>query len=223
MSLRGAQAAAGTRSSRTISSPRAASRSGCGRRLTSVRARRAYGSSRRRNGGSKTAGRPCGYAERLWGQDDIEAERRETAIKLIRDSTDNGTAAVAWDISGCEWGLVTGYDDDTETFATLRINGQEDTVRYEKLGRLELPILSVLTVTGKAPEAPEQLVADTKALAKDHLLGNEWCDNAKGLAAYDTIMSYTGGADAEAWKLMYTLGTYAALKSYAVGFFPQIQ
>ena len=167
----------------------------------------------------ENGGLTCGYAERLWGQDDIEAERRETAIKLIRDSTDNGTAAVAWDISGCEWGLVTGYDDDTETFATLRINGQEDTVRYEKLGRLELPILSVLTVTGKAPKVPEQLVADTKALAKDHLLGNEWCDNAKGLTAYDTIMSYTGGADAEAWKLMYTLGTYAALKSYAVRFF----
>lgn len=32
-------------------------------------------------------------------------------------------------------------------------------------------------------------------------------------------MSYTGGTDAEAWKLMYTLGTYAALKSYAVRFF----
>ena len=103
----------------------------------------------------ENGGLTCGYAERLWGQDDIEAERRETAIKLIRDSTDNGTAAVAWDISGCEWGLVTGYDDDTETFATLRINGQEDTVRYEKLGRLELPILSALTVTGKARRGHE--------------------------------------------------------------------
>lgn len=163
----------------------------------------------------------CDYEERLWGQDAIEEERRLSAIRKIEYSIDSGVAAVAWDVSGCEWGLIIGYDDDTQTFATLKINGQEDILPYEKLGRLELPILSVLTVVGKQEKASEVLVTDTIKLSRAHLRGEEWCDNAKGLAAYDTILSFITEkwSDNAAWQLEYYLGTYAALKWYAWKFF----
>lgn len=169
----------------------------------------------------ESAGLVCDYVERLWGQDALEAERREAAIAMIRRSIDDGVAAVAWDISGSEWGLVIGYDDASETLATLKINGREDSVPYAKLGQLDLPILSVLAVTGSAPKAAEQLVADTKQLAVGHLRGKEWCDNAKGLAAYDALIAYVREklTDEQAWNLQYYLGTYAALKWYAAQFF----
>lgn len=169
----------------------------------------------------ENAGLVCGYVERMWGQDALEAERREAAIELIRRSIDDGVAAVSWDLSGSEWGLITGYDDTSETFAILKINGKADHIPYAKLGQLDLPILSVLTVTAAAPKLPEQLVADTKRLAVIHLRGREWCDNAKGLAAYDALIGFIRDklTDAQAWNLQYYLGTYAALKWYAAAFF----
>jgi len=169
----------------------------------------------------ENAGLCCNYTERLWGQDAIEAERWEAAVSMIRESIDKGFAPVAWDVSGCEWGSIIGYDDDTASFITLKISGKEDILPYDKLGRLEIPILSVLSVTGAKDSLPEVLVSDTKKLAVQHLLGKEWCDNAKGLAAYDALIAFVKDkltADT-AWNLEYMLGTYAALKWYAWKFF----
>lgn len=163
----------------------------------------------------------CAYVERLWGEDAAEEERRLAAIELIRNSVDRGVAPVAWDISGCEWGIIIGYDDKTQILQTLKISGDEDSVPYEKLGRLELPILSVLTVIGTQDKAANGLVSDTKKLALSHLLGEEWCDNAKGLAAYDALITFVKNklSTDTAWNLEYYLGTYAALKWYAWKFF----
>ena len=163
----------------------------------------------------------CEYTERLWGQDALEEERRLAAIDIIHRSIDRGIAAVAWDISGCEWGAIIGYDDESSLFTTCKINGRESTLPYDKLGRLDLPILSVLTVVEKAEKPREQLISDTKRLAVSHLRGKEWCDNAKGLAAYDALIAFVTDklSDETAWNLEYTLGTYAALKWYAWQFF----
>ena len=169
----------------------------------------------------ENGGLVCDYVERLWGQDALEEERRLAAVDIIRRSIDRGIAAVAWDVSGCEWGAVIGYDDESRTFATQKINGKEDTLPYDKLGQLDLPILSVLTVVEKAEKSPEQLVADTKRLAVTHLRGKEWCDNAKGLAAYDALIDFVTNklSGDTAWNLEYTLGTYGALKWYSWKFF----
>lgn len=171
------------------------------------------------------SGLTCEYVERMWGEDAFEEERRLSAIRLIKESVDRGTAAVAWDISGCEWGIITGYDDDTSCLSTLKINGKEDTVPYEKLGRLDLPILSVLTVSGKREKGTAEIITDTKRLALSHLKGEEWCDNAKGFAAYDALLTFVReklSADT-AWNLEYYLGTYGALKWYAWKFFEKYQ
>lgn len=169
----------------------------------------------------ENGGLRCDYVERIWGQDALEESRRLAAIEIIRRSIDRGIAAVAWDVSGCEWGAVVGYEDESCTFATLKINGKEGTLPYDKLGQLDLPILSVLTVIAKTEKPQEQLLADTKRLAADHLLGKEWCDNAKGLAAYEALTGFieTQLTAETAWNLEYTLGTYAALKWYAWKFF----
>ena len=169
----------------------------------------------------ENSGLVCGYTERLWGEDAVEEARRCAAVEQIRASIDSGCGAVALDISGCEWGILTGYDDEAACFDTLKIDGSRSQVPYEKLGKLELPILSVLTILGKQEKAAADIVAETKRTAASHLKGEEWYENAAGLAAYEALISFVRDkltADT-AWNLEYYLGTYGALKWYAWKFF----
>lgn len=164
----------------------------------------------------------CNYIERLWGQDDVEEKRRLEAIDMIRQSIDNGIPAISWDIGVCEWGLIIGYDDATKKFATLPITGQEDEMDYAQLGKREIPILNVLTIAGKAEKSQKEILNDTLKTAKNHLLGNEWCENSSGLEAYPTLIKHLESEDTElacSWNLEYFLGTYAPLKWYAWKFF----
>lgn len=175
----------------------------------------------------ENSGLICNYVERLWGEDAIVEERRlATAIELIRTSVNDGIAAVAWDLSGYQWGIITGYDDENRRFFTLKIDGSEDSIPYESLGKLEIPMLSVLTVTGAVGKSPEAILNDTKKLALSHLNGEEWSeDNAKGLAAYDVLITFIKeklSVDITG-NLEYYLGTYAALKWYAWKFFEKYQ
>lgn len=177
----------------------------------------------------ESGGISCNYIERLWGQEDVEEERRRQAIDLIRKSIDRGIPAVSWDIGVCEWGLIIGYDDETEKFAVLPITYQEGEMDYVLLGKRELPILNVLTIAGKAEKTQEDIVSDTLRIVKNHLLGNEWCDNASGLAAYPALIGHLESGDtlaadnepdqkqamASSWNMEYFLGTYAPLKWYA--------
>lgn len=175
----------------------------------------------------ENSGLLCNYIQRLWGEDDVAEERRLVAVEAMKASIDKNIAAVAWDVSGCEWGILTGYDDELQVFTTLKIDGREGTLPYEKLGLLEIPILSVLSVCGANQKETAQLLADTKKLAVTHLNGGEWCDsnNTAGLAVYDTIIDFVTNvlSSDTAWNLEYYLGTYAALKWYAWKFFEKYE
>lgn len=164
----------------------------------------------------------CNYIERLWGQEDIEEKRRLEAIDMVRKSIDNGIAAVSWDIGVCEWGLIIGYDDETEKFSVLPVTGQEGEMEYARLGRRELPILNVLTVVGKAEKTWEDILRGTLKTVQNHLQGEEWCENASGLEAYPALIRHLKSEDTElacSWNLEYFLGTYAPLKWYGWKFF----
>lgn len=99
----------------------------------------------------------CGYVERMWGEDAVEEERRTQAVSMIKESIDRGIGAVSWDISGCEWGVITGYSEEDELFYTLKIDGSEGVVPYGSIGKLDMPILSVLTITGKQEKPQEEI------------------------------------------------------------------
>lgn len=167
----------------------------------------------------------CNYVERMWEEELLEEERRLEALQKIKDTIDKGVAAVAWDLGDVEWGIIKGYDEEEKKLITLRIDGKEDYLPYEKLGKGEIPILSVLTVIGSRQKEAGQLLADTKSLAVSHLRGEEWCDNSKGIEAYDTIIDYMGKDEVTElpWELEYYLGTYAALKWYAYKYFEKNQ
>lgn len=173
----------------------------------------------------ENGGLSCEYAGRLWHENAVEAQRRQQGNELIETAIDHGTAPVVWDISGGEWGLITGYDREAQIYETLKIDGSADRLHYDQLGKLDIPILSVLTVTGRSGKTQEQVLADTKKLAVSHLRGEEWCENAKGLAAYDALIGFIREKLTQnlQWNLQYYLGTYGALKWYAWKFFAKYQ
>ena len=172
--------------------------------------------------GVENGGLSCSYIERLWGQDDIDEQRRRSAITAIQHSIDSGIAAISWDIGVCEWGLITGYDDQTQKFATLSVTGSTEELDYALLGKREIPILNVLTITGKTNRTQKEIFAGTLRIAKNHLLGKEPCENVQGLAVYSSLIKHFENENhnaADSWNMEYFLGTYAPLKQYAWLFF----
>lgn len=172
----------------------------------------------------ENGGLTCDYVGRYWGQDDIEEQKRLEAIANIKKSIDNGIPAVSWDICVCEWGLIIGYDDNTQTFAVLGVSGEGE-MSYEQLGKRELPLLSVLTITGKSDKSQEAILYDTKKLAVFHLKGGEWCDNAKGLEAYPALIRHfeENFKPDTSWNMEYFLGTFGALKYFAWKYFEKMK
>jgi hypothetical protein len=177
------------------------------------------------NGGLK-----CEYVGRYWDMDNVEEQKRLEAIANIKKSIDNGIPAVSWDIGIPEWGLITGYNDEERIFYTLPapVNHPAGTMPCDVLGKRELPLLSVLTITGKTDKPQADILKDTMKLAVTHLKGGEWCDNAKGLEAYPALIRHFKpgvftNENGFAWNREYLLGTYGALKYYAWKYFEKTQ
>jgi hypothetical protein len=170
-----------------------------------------------------SGGLNCEYTERLWNEDAIEEKRRFAAVEQIKKSIDNGVPAVSWDIGVPEWGLIIGYDDESQMFSTLAINGEGE-MPYDVLGKRELPLLSVLTITGISGKTQDEILKDTLRMAASHLKGEEWAGNAKGLEAYPALIKhFEAGFNPDAsWNMEYFLGTFGALKYYAWKYFDKV-
>ncbi|NLN54872.1 MAG: hypothetical protein GX148_01065 [Clostridiales bacterium] len=169
------------------------------------------------NGGFET-----NFVNCCWQPENVLNQARLDFLPNIKASIDRGVPVIAWDIGVLEWGLITGYDDETQKFATLCITGEAGEMDYSKLGNREMPMLNAVTITGKTDKPQMDIINDTKALAKCHLTGGEWCENASGLKAYERLIGILEGEDsalATSWGMEYALGTFGALKWYAWKFF----
>lgn len=163
----------------------------------------------------------CDYVGRYWDQDDIEEVKRLEAIENIKRSIDCGIAAISWDIGVPEWGLIIGYDDETQFFVALSVTGSEIELSYDSLGKREIPMLNVVTIKGRTNKNQEDIINDTLKLAVSHLRGEEWCENYKGFEAYPALIAHFEKEfnPSVSWNMEYCLGTYAALKWYGWKFF----
>jgi len=179
----------------------------------------------------ESGGFACGYVGRYWGQKKLEKEKRLEAIEMTKQSIDRGIPAVCWNVGIPEWGLLIGYDDKAKTFAALSpCQGQKECeIPYKKLGNGELPILSVLTLSGKSEKPREDILRDTMRLAVTHLEGNDrdapGCIQIQGLAVYPALTGRFEADDPEfalCWNMGYLLGTYGALKYYAWKYFEKM-
>jgi hypothetical protein len=167
----------------------------------------------------ENSGLSCIYVEGGWAEDNIE--KQNDAVSLIKTSIDNGVPAVAWCVGVPEWGLITGYDDAAMAFYTLEAFNGEGVLPYAQLGKGDIPVLSVLIITGMTDKPQEDVLCDTLKIASYHLKGTEQCPNPNGLEAYPALIlhfesDYDPGLS---WNLEYLIGTYGALKYYAWKYF----
>lgn len=134
------------------------------------------------------AGYYCSYVSRYWHEGEFERERRELAHSEIIRGIERGMPAIAWDVDIPEWGLVTGYDDATQTYATLSCQGRVSRMPYHELGHREIKILSV-AIPGEPNGRPRRdVILNSLRAAVRHADQQEWMqrpDYQDGLPAYD--------------------------------------
>ncbi|MEW6238634.1 MAG: hypothetical protein AB1656_24890 [Candidatus Omnitrophota bacterium] len=134
------------------------------------------------------AGYSCVYISRLWNEKEKEEERREQAYEAIFASIEQGAPAVVWDIADDEWGLITGFDDERQSYSTLSCHNEIGCMPYEKLGRNGIDILSV-TIPGQVNgRTRKYAVRRSLEAAVAHAEQKEWMDRPKyqdGLPAFD--------------------------------------
>lgn len=169
----------------------------------------------------ENSGLKCDYVGCRIEDNNSPKEIKMEAVTIIETSINQGIPAVAWNIEGCEWGLITGYDKEKECFSILSITGNQNRMSYDLLGIGEHPYLSVLTLTGKSEKSQEDILKDTLKMAAGHLMGEEHSEYKTGLEAYPAFLRFfeEDSVDNLDWNREYYLGTYTGLKYYAYQYF----
>lgn len=134
------------------------------------------------------AGYRCIYVSRMWDESAVEEQRRREAHSAIVEGLERGAPAVVWDIAGCEWGLIIGYDQERSLYDTLTDEGKPSTLAFDKLGRNGIDILSVAIPGEPTGRSREEVVLDSLKAAVAHAEGEEWTERPayeNGLAGYE--------------------------------------
>jgi hypothetical protein len=129
------------------------------------------------------------YIERMWDAVDKEKEKRTEAHEAIVQAIGKGIPAIVWDIAEAEWGLVTGYNDNTNSYMTMTHEGKFVVLPYEKLGKNGIDILSVAIPGDPNKRNQDEIIINSLTAAVEHAKGNEWIDDRpkyqNGLSAFD--------------------------------------
>ena len=158
------------------------------------------------------------YITTLWHEEHLEVERREEAHAAIKKAIDNNIPVIAWDVGIPEWEPITGYDDERQEYSGISVTGQSTVLPYEKLGRREIPILSV-TIPGKPLQlTDDESIKSTLQTAVAHAHQNEWEDRPEyqdGLQAYKVWSQAMGNVTTDDWPSRYYIQTYECMRRYA--------
>jgi hypothetical protein len=134
------------------------------------------------------AGYHCTYVSRMWDEEALEEAKRGEAHAAIVEGVERGAPAIAWDVHGCEWGLITGYDEGERSYQTMTDEGQPSSLAFEKLGRNGIDILSVAIPGEPNDRGREESVVNSLKVAVAHAEGAEWTERPayeNGLAGYE--------------------------------------
>ncbi|UCF15818.1 MAG: hypothetical protein JSW59_20675 [Phycisphaerales bacterium] len=152
------------------------------------------------------AGYRCRYVSRMWDEGALEEQRREEACAAIAEGIKQGEPAIVWYVADCEWGILKGYDDKRRTYAGLAHDGREVKLKYKKLGKNGIDILSVSIPGERNDRGREDVVRNSLEMAVDHAEQREYIDRPDyqnglaGLEMWADVMD-AGAKLAEAGKL----------------------
>jgi hypothetical protein len=134
------------------------------------------------------AGYECRYVSRMWDDGHLEEQRREEAHAAIIEGVGRGAPAIVWDVADVEWGLIVGYDDDSESYDVLSHVGKSSSLPYTRLGKNGIDVLSVAIPGAANHRSRDEIVINSLRVAIAHADGEEWTERPKyqnGLAALD--------------------------------------
>jgi hypothetical protein len=170
--------------------------------------------------GVENAGWSVDYHSRLWHEESVAEERRKAAHAAIVKALNAGRVPVCWDIGVPEWGVITGYDDEAQEYAAIAVYGGPAPLKYDQLGRRDLPIMSVTIIEGRNSIDRREAVVNSLKTAVKHAGQGEWLERPAyqdGLPAYETwanaLEKLAEGGEQN--MLSYYAGTYLAARHYA--------
>lgn len=134
------------------------------------------------------AGYRCRYVSRMWDEGALEGQRRQEACAAIAEGTEQCRPAIVWDVADCEWGLVTGYDDTRKVYITLTHAGKPSKLKYGRLGKNGIDILSVAIPREHNNRSRKDVVRKSLEMAVDHAEQREYIDRPdyqNGLAGFE--------------------------------------
>jgi hypothetical protein len=157
-----------------------------------------------------------------------KSQFRIDADNLAKQSVNNGIPAIVWEVLGPEFGLIYGYDDETESFAVADAHGEGnmayDTMGIEPEAGKESDIINVTTVE-------RVVVADRRKALKGALesavkYGFEIFSGAVGefvygLSAYDYWIGVFERSEIDPYGNAYTIHTLLDAREQATRFLRQ--
>jgi hypothetical protein len=147
----------------------------------------------------RRAGFGCTYIHGDTNGMDPNDERLGQAHTNIRRSIDRGIPAIAWDVNDPPmWGLIYGYNDFTQQYATLASWNYRIPLSYRNLGRRDVNVLSVLILEGEQEQSPQDAQAPTnltRLSLETALLHSDGCEMPRGARARSGLAAFDRWAD----------------------------
>ena len=147
-------------------------------------------------------GHACTHVSRFWHEEELRGERQQEAHAKILTGFERGVPSVVWDVHGAEWGVLTGYGTDEETYQGLASTGERVTLPRALLGDREIKILSVIIPEEQRSRDRGEVIHRSLVAAVAHARQEEWMERPKyqdGLEAFEqwarALHPETGGAE----------------------------
>jgi len=156
---------------------------------------------------------------RMWEEDHLEVERRQAAHQMIVDSK---YPIIAWDLSVPEWEVIKEVDEEHSTYKGVSVTGANLELDFDKLGRREIPVLFVMTITGW--NEPQKLIDKLLNIIVDHNEGKEAIalpDYKEGYEAYDHWINKMTTLESDDFDSRYYFETYKEMKEHAAKYFQE--
>ena len=154
-----------------------------------------------------------------------EPAKRARAIERIKASIDAGRPTIAWAPTPVlEFGVLHGYDDDARAFEVTAYGppgGAPPTLRYDELGRGEVPILFYQLVLSAGPVD----VAQSRRRALE-LAVKLWRPDdehpGRGKLGYTVLLDALERRDFVPFGLAYNMTVYADAKRHAFAYLQRL-
>lgn len=145
------------------------------------------------------------------------------ALELIQQSIDRGKPVMAWDLFIPEFGIVYGYDDESQTLSAVEC-GRFGELPYDRLGRGYLKDLFVLAIADERELGQRDRLRGALETIIDHYDGREQRvgNIVTGLEAYDAWMEAFSGGNIEPNGNAYNAAVVHEARQFAAAFLEEL-